>query len=219
MPTTRANRHGGDSANVGYSAPTELYSNSTVALNPDTGALQWYYQHLPGDDWDLDMNEERIVLETAVNPDPAHVRWINPNIARGSTREVVVNVGEGGGLWLLDKYSGEFIWATPFPFDVSNFFLSQPGGSAPHVRDHRRSAPGTRDVLGRGSGSGTHPASRIGGRGRVGRSGLPDGSRAPGSGRRAPARVHRQRRADRHHRGWHAVGRSSRQGGSHRPPR
>ncbi len=124
MPTTRANRHEEDSANVGYSAPTELYSNSTVALDPDTGKLQWYYQHLPGDDWDLDMNEERVIASTTINPDPAHVKWINPNIARGSTRDVVVNVGEGGGLWLLDKHSGEFIWATPFPFDVPNFFLS-----------------------------------------------------------------------------------------------
>ncbi len=124
MPTTRANRHDEDSANVGYSAPTELYSNSTVALDPDTGKLQWYYQHLPGDDWDLDMNEERVIATTPVNPDPAHVKWINPNVQRGSVRDVVVNVGEGGGLWLLDKYTGEFIWATPFPFDVPNFFLS-----------------------------------------------------------------------------------------------
>lgn len=124
MPTTRANRHGGDSANVAYTAPTELYSNSTVALDPDTGALQWYYQHLPGDDWDLDMNEERIVLSTTLNPDPQHVKWINPALQPGSTRDVVVNVGEGGGLWLLDKHTGEFLWATPFPFDVDNFFLS-----------------------------------------------------------------------------------------------
>lgn len=124
MPTTRANRHGGDSGNVGYAAPTELYSNSTVALDPDTGELQWYYQHLPGDDWDLDMNEERIVLTTTMNPDPAHVKWINPSVERGSTRDVVVNVGEGGGLWMLDKHTGEFLWATPFPFNVENFFLS-----------------------------------------------------------------------------------------------
>jgi PQQ-dependent dehydrogenase (methanol/ethanol family) len=123
MPNTRQNRHGGNAAAVGYSAPTELYTNSTLALNPDTGELAWYYQHLPGDSWDLDMNEERVVLQTTVNPDPEHVRWINPNIERGSTREVVVNVGEGGGIWMLDKYSGEFIWATPFPFNVANFFL------------------------------------------------------------------------------------------------
>jgi alcohol dehydrogenase (cytochrome c) len=124
MPTSRSERHGGNSAATAYSSPADLYSNSTVALNPDTGALVWYYQHLPGDDWDLDMNQERTLLRTAINPDPKQVRWINPDIKRGSVRDVVVNVGEGGGIWLLDRHSGEFLWATPFPFDVKNFFLS-----------------------------------------------------------------------------------------------
>src|SRR5690606_28604237 len=70
----------------------------------------------------LDANEERILLRTAVNPDPEQVRWINPATV-GQTRDVVMNVGEGGGLWALDRRSGEFLWATPFPFDVPNFFL------------------------------------------------------------------------------------------------
>jgi alcohol dehydrogenase (cytochrome c) len=39
-------------------------------------------------------------------------------------RDILVGVGEGGGLWALDKGSGEFLWATPFPWDVPNFFLS-----------------------------------------------------------------------------------------------
>lgn len=124
MPTSRAERHGGDPYATGYSAPADLYSNSTVALDPDTGELVWYYQHLPGDDWDLDMNEERTLLRTAVAPDPEHVRWINPALTPGEVRDVVVNVGEGGGLWVLDRETGEFLWATPFPFDTGNFFLS-----------------------------------------------------------------------------------------------
>lgn len=124
MPTTRTDRHDGNPDAVGYAAPVELYSNSTVALDPDSGELAWYYQHLPGDDWDLDMNQDRTLLTTKINPDPAHVRWINPNIEMDSSRDVIVNVGEGGGLWVLDRHSGEFLWATPFPFDVDNFFLS-----------------------------------------------------------------------------------------------
>jgi alcohol dehydrogenase (cytochrome c) len=124
MPNTRAARHGGAADAIPYAAPADLYSNSTVALDPDTGRLAWYYQHLPGDDWDLDMNQERTLVTTRVNPDPEHVRWINPGIEPGDVRDVVVNVGEGGGLWMLDRHTGEFLWATPFPFDVENFFLS-----------------------------------------------------------------------------------------------
>jgi alcohol dehydrogenase (cytochrome c) len=123
MPNTRANRHGGDPGGTGYSAPADLYSNSTVALDPETGELVWYYQHLPGDDWDMDINEERTIFNTALNPDPDHVRWINPAITPGERRDVVVNIGEGGGLWVLDRHTGEFLWATPFPVDVDNIII------------------------------------------------------------------------------------------------
>jgi len=122
-PYTRLERHGNSDA-IPTMAPADLYSNSTLALDPQTGELKWYYQHLPGDDWDEDMNEERIILRTKVNPDPEHVKWINPNLRRGEERDIVVNVGEGGGLWALDKHTGEFLWATPFPYDHPNFLIS-----------------------------------------------------------------------------------------------
>ena len=53
-PYTRLKRHGGNINDIPQSSPADAYSNSTVALNPDTGKLVWYYQELPGDDWDLD---------------------------------------------------------------------------------------------------------------------------------------------------------------------
>jgi len=121
-PYTRLERHSGDIAAIPFTAPAELYSNSTVAIDPDTGQLSWYYQHLPGDDWDEDMNEERIIFRTRIDPDPDHVKWINPNVV-GQERDVVVNVGEGGGIWVLDKHTGEFLWATPFPEDNENFLI------------------------------------------------------------------------------------------------
>ncbi|MDR2213540.1 MAG: PQQ-binding-like beta-propeller repeat protein, partial [Pseudomonadales bacterium] len=78
MPDHRAARHDGDPAGTSISTPADLYSNSTLALDPKTGALQWYYQHLPGDDWDLDATHERVLLDTALVPDPRYVKWINP---------------------------------------------------------------------------------------------------------------------------------------------
>lgn len=123
MPNSRLERHG-DPHEIGTSAPADLYSNSTVALDPETGELVWYYQHLPGDDWDLDMNQERILIDTPVSPDPEHVKWINPALSPGEERQVSFNIGEGGGIWALDRETGEFLWATPFPFDNEHFFLS-----------------------------------------------------------------------------------------------
>jgi alcohol dehydrogenase (cytochrome c) len=128
MPNTRMARHNGKADAIPRTAPADLYSNSTVALNPDTGALAWYYQHLPGDDWDQDYTNERILLRTAFNPDPKFVKWINPNVPRNTQRNMAVNVGEGGGLFALDRDTGEFLWATPFPYGTPEFLISNIDG-------------------------------------------------------------------------------------------
>ena len=83
-PWTRWKRHGNIDA-VARAAPSELYSNSTVALDVETGKLIWYYQHLPGDDWDLDDIHERTLVRTAINPDPAAVKW-DQSADRGAGR-------------------------------------------------------------------------------------------------------------------------------------
>ena len=124
MPNTRMARHNGNPDAVSYDTPSDLYSNSTVALNPETGKLVWYYKHLPGDDWDEDYPHERTLIRTAVNPDPKFVKWINPDIRKGQQRDISLSVGEGGGMWALDRQTGQFLWATPFPFDHPNFLIS-----------------------------------------------------------------------------------------------
>jgi alcohol dehydrogenase (cytochrome c) len=118
-PYTRLSRHGRHDA-VSYTAPANLYSNSTLALDIETGKLAWYYQELPGEDWDADHNQERMLLKIRVNPDPKHVKWINPALPRDEEREVIVTVGEGGGMFVLDQESGRFLWAHPFPYDDPN---------------------------------------------------------------------------------------------------
>ena len=123
-PYTRLTRHGGDIDAISRSAPADLYSNSTVSLDPDTGNLNWYYQHLPGDDWDADHTHERILFRTPINPDPDAVKWIKPGIPQGEERDVMATVGEPGGIWVLDRETGEFLWSTPFPYDVPDFHIS-----------------------------------------------------------------------------------------------
>jgi alcohol dehydrogenase (cytochrome c) len=44
-----------------------LYTNATIALDPDTGKLAWYYQHVPNDQWDFDWAFERQLLTLSVN--------------------------------------------------------------------------------------------------------------------------------------------------------
>lgn len=93
-----------------------LYHNSTLALNGDTGEIEWFYQHL-NDHWDLDHPFERMLIETAVAPDPDAVSWINPNIKHGEVRKVVTGIpGKTGLVYTLDRKTGEFLWARPTVF-------------------------------------------------------------------------------------------------------
>jgi alcohol dehydrogenase (cytochrome c) len=123
QPYTRLSRHGSPDGTSRF-APADLYSNSTVALRAATGELAWYYQHLPGDDWDADHTHERVLVHTKLNPDPDAVKWISPGIEPGEERDVLVHIGEAGGLWLLDRDDGGFLWATPFPVDVPAFNIA-----------------------------------------------------------------------------------------------
>ncbi len=135
MPNTRADRHDGDHEAIPPDAPADLYSNSTVALDVETGELAWYYQHLPGDDWDMDINHEKTLIRTVIDPDPAHVKWISSSLERGAEQDIVVTVGEGGGIWVNDRATGDFVWATPFPYDTPHFILSDidPDTGATHI--------------------------------------------------------------------------------------
>jgi len=73
-----------------------LYTNSTLAVDPDTGKLKWYYQHLPGETWDLDFAFERTI---------ADIQW------QGKTRHVVITTGKAGITDVLDAATGKWLFS------------------------------------------------------------------------------------------------------------
>ena len=81
-----------------------LYSNSTLALNPGTGEIVWYYQHLPGDDLDMDHVHERILIDTTFEPSD-ELEWYNP-AAAGEERKVLWVAGKAGTQFVLDRETG-----------------------------------------------------------------------------------------------------------------
>ena len=98
---------------IGGTDNQHLYHNSTLALDADTGEIVWYYQHL-NDHWDLDHPFERLLVDTAVTPDPNTVSWINPALQPGEVRKVMTGIpGKTGVVYTLDRETGEFLWATP----------------------------------------------------------------------------------------------------------
>lgn len=98
---------------LGGDDQAHLYHNTTLALAPDDGHLVWHYQHNI-DHWDLDHPFERILVDTAVAPDPTTVPWRNPHLQTGERRRVVTGVpGKTGIVYTLDRATGEFLWARP----------------------------------------------------------------------------------------------------------
>jgi len=66
-----------------------LYSNSTLALDPATGEMQWYFQHIPGDSHDMDETFERILIDY-------------------DGKQSVFSMGKLGVLWELDRTNGQY---------------------------------------------------------------------------------------------------------------
>jgi alcohol dehydrogenase (cytochrome c) len=69
-----------------------LYTNSTLALDPDTGKINWYYQFLPGETHDMDEVFESILVN-------------RPG------RQSLFKMGKLGILWELDRVTGKFLSA------------------------------------------------------------------------------------------------------------
>jgi alcohol dehydrogenase (cytochrome c) len=127
-PYERLARHGGNPDGTSRTAPADLYSNCTVALDPTTGKLIWYYQYLPADDWDTDHTHERTLATVPFNPDPKSVKWYNTEVPRGSKHDVAAIVGESGIMFVNDRNDGTFLWAEPIPVDTPNLAISNIDG-------------------------------------------------------------------------------------------
>jgi alcohol dehydrogenase (cytochrome c) len=81
----------------------------------------------------MDYTHERTLVREKFNPNPKFVKWFNPDIPRGEEHDVAVMVGEGGGVFEIDRGTGQFLWATPFPYDDPLFLISNIDGKTGKV--------------------------------------------------------------------------------------
>jgi len=68
-----------------------LYTNSTLALNPDNGEIKFFYQYTPWDVWDYDGVNETILADVGGN-------------------RVWLHGDRNGFLYQIDRTNGKFIW-------------------------------------------------------------------------------------------------------------
>ncbi len=92
-------------SNDGVARPGDnLYNNSTVAVDVETGKLRWYVQHIPHDLWDYDL------------PNP-------PILARVGNRKVVMHAAKEGWTYVMDAATGETIRRTDAFVPQENMFV------------------------------------------------------------------------------------------------
>ena len=76
-----------------------LYSDSVVALNPDTGELVWYFQFTPHDEWDWDSVQVPVLVDR---------EW------EGKQRKLMLWANRNGFFYVLDRATGEFLHGKNF---------------------------------------------------------------------------------------------------------
>src|SRR5581483_11787958 len=73
-----------------------LYTDSTLALRPETGELVWYYQHVNREVWDLDWSFEQTLATLNID---------------GKPRRTVTTGGKVGIFDTLDAATGEYLFS------------------------------------------------------------------------------------------------------------
>jgi quinohemoprotein ethanol dehydrogenase len=76
-----------------------LYLNSIVAVNADTGEYAWHYQTAPAESWDFDATSPLMMLDLNLD---------------GSTRRVVTQISKNGFYYALDAATGKLLRAKNF---------------------------------------------------------------------------------------------------------
>ena len=76
-----------------------LYTNSTVAIDMDTGELKWHFQYTPGDYLDYDEVGSQLLMDVNID---------------GEDRKVLAHFGRNGIFYTLDRNNGAYIQSVQY---------------------------------------------------------------------------------------------------------
>jgi alcohol dehydrogenase (cytochrome c) len=87
-----------------YRPGDNLYTNSAISWNPETGNMNWYFQFTPGDMWDFDEVGTHILIDGEV---------------AGQPRKLITHSARNGYLYTMDRHNGQIIGAKPYMDNVN----------------------------------------------------------------------------------------------------
>jgi alcohol dehydrogenase (cytochrome c) len=76
-----------------------LYTDSILALDADSGKLRWYFQQTPNDPWDYDATATPVLVDATV---------------RGRPRKLLYQAGRNGWFYVLDRTNGALVSMTQY---------------------------------------------------------------------------------------------------------
>ena len=76
-----------------------LYTDSVIALNPDTGKIKWHFQYTPNDTWDYDGTNEALMADIDF---------------KGNAYKAIVSASRNGWFYAIDRSNGKLIYMEPF---------------------------------------------------------------------------------------------------------
>lgn len=95
-----------------------LFSNSVVALDADSGTLRWHYQFTPADEHDWDSVQQPVLAE---------IPW------EGRPRPVLLWANRNGFFYALDRKTGKFLFAKAFAKQTWNSGFTADGRPIPRL--------------------------------------------------------------------------------------
>lgn len=105
-----------------------LYTSSTLAIDPDTGVIKWHYQTTPHDGWDFDGVNEFIPFDATIN---------------GKPMKLGAKADRNGYFFVLDRTNGKFIGAHKFVMQTTWADGFNPKTGRPnYIAANRPGAPG-----------------------------------------------------------------------------
>ena len=93
-----------------------LFTDSVLALDPDTGQRKWHYQFTPNDGHDWDSTEDMMLVDRT---------W------RGRNRKLLLHADRNGHFYVLDRTDGTFLSGTPFIHQTWNKGFDEKGRPLP----------------------------------------------------------------------------------------
>ena len=97
-----------------------LWTDSMLALDPETGKIRWGYQYTPNDPWDYDGMATPILVDTTID---------------GQPRKVAVVSNRNGFFYAIDRSNGQFIYAMPLVDGINWTSGLDPKTGRPHINE------------------------------------------------------------------------------------